>query len=72
MAVTLSRAATLTVEGRTDAGDLADVYCAAARHRIADAWRQAMDNDEPDYGQVARRWLQSDQTTTEGNDDDHS
>ena len=53
MSVTLSRAATLAAEGQADVQELADVYCAAARHRIADWWRQASDADEPDYGTVA-------------------
>jgi hypothetical protein len=57
MSVTLSRAATLAIEGETDVQALADVYCAAARHRIADWWRQASDVDEPDYSLVATNWL---------------
>jgi alkylation response protein AidB-like acyl-CoA dehydrogenase len=57
MSVTLSRAATLAAEGHADVEDLADVYCAAARHRLADWWRQALDDDEPDYGRVAVTWL---------------
>jgi alkylation response protein AidB-like acyl-CoA dehydrogenase len=57
VSVTLSRAATLAAEGQADVEELADVYCAAARHRIADWWRQASDDDEPDYGRVAVSWL---------------
>jgi hypothetical protein len=57
MAVTLSRADTLAREGQADIQDLADVYCAAARHRLADWWRQASDDDEPDYGRAAVNWL---------------
>jgi alkylation response protein AidB-like acyl-CoA dehydrogenase len=57
MAVTLSRAATLAAEGQGEVQALADVYCAAARHRLARWWRQAADADEPDYGTVARNWL---------------
>ena len=57
MSVTLSRAATLASEGQADVQALADIYCAAARHRIADWWRQASDVDEPDYGTVAINWL---------------
>jgi alkylation response protein AidB-like acyl-CoA dehydrogenase len=57
MSVTLSRAATLAAEGQAQVQDLADVYCAAARHRLAHWWRQAADADEPDYGGVAANWL---------------
>ena len=57
MSVTLSRAATLAAEGQAGVQDLADVYCAAARHRIADWWTQASDQNDPDYGTVARNWL---------------
>ena len=57
MSVTLSRAATLAAAGHADVQDLADVYCAAARHRLADWWRQASDDDDPDYGGVAVNWL---------------
>jgi hypothetical protein len=53
MSVTLARAA----EGRPEVQGLADVYCAAARHRLADWWRQASDHDEPDYGTLAADWL---------------
>jgi alkylation response protein AidB-like acyl-CoA dehydrogenase len=57
MAVTLSRAATLAAEGDAGVQDLADVYCTAARHRLADWWRRASDVDEPNYGGVAVNWL---------------
>ena len=57
MSVTLSRAATLAAAGHADVQDLADVYCAAARHRLADWWRQASIDDDPDYGGVAANWL---------------
>src|SRR3954447_6973784 len=53
MSVTLARAATLGADGQ----GLADVYCAAARHRLADWWRQASDHDEPDHGRLAADWL---------------
>jgi hypothetical protein len=56
MSVTLSRAATLA-PGQPEVQALADVYCAGARHRLADWWRQATDGDEPDYGLVAGSWL---------------
>jgi len=57
MSVTLSRAATLAAAGHAAVQDLADVYCAAARHRLADWWRQASNDDDPDYGGVAVNWL---------------
>ena len=57
MSVTLSRAASLAAAGEVDVQDLADLYCAAARHRLADWWRQARDTEEPDYGRAAARWL---------------
>lgn len=57
MSVTLARAATLAAEDHDEVQDLADVYCAAARHRLADWWRRASDDDEPHYGRVAFDWL---------------
>jgi alkylation response protein AidB-like acyl-CoA dehydrogenase len=63
MSVTLSRATTLTAEGQAGVQELADVYCGAARHRIADWWRQASDQDEPDYGTAADSWLGNGQPT---------
>jgi alkylation response protein AidB-like acyl-CoA dehydrogenase len=53
MSVTLARAASLAPEAQ----DLADVYCSAARHRLADWSRQLADRDEPDYGRAAEAWL---------------
>jgi alkylation response protein AidB-like acyl-CoA dehydrogenase len=44
----------------TDAGEsqmLADVFCTAARHRLADLWRQLEADPEPDYAKVSRGWL---------------
>jgi hypothetical protein len=57
MTVTLSRAALLAAGGHAEVQDLADVYCAAARHRIADWWRQLADDREPDYRRAASAWL---------------
>jgi alkylation response protein AidB-like acyl-CoA dehydrogenase len=61
MSVTLARAATLSDEGQAGVQDLADVYCAAARHRLANWWRRAADGDEPDYRRVAASWLRAGQ-----------
>jgi hypothetical protein len=33
------------------------VYCANARHRLADAWRQLKIESEPPFADVARAWL---------------
>jgi hypothetical protein len=57
ISVTLARAATLAAQGSSHVQDLADVYCATARHRLADWWRQASDDDEPDYARAAVNWL---------------
>lgn len=57
MSVTLARAAGLAAGGRPEVQDLADVYCASARHRLADWWRQLRERDEPDYARAAEAWL---------------
>jgi alkylation response protein AidB-like acyl-CoA dehydrogenase len=57
MAVVLARAAHLARKGQAEAGDLADIYCCAARHRIEDSWRSLSADPEPDYAGVSRRWL---------------
>jgi alkylation response protein AidB-like acyl-CoA dehydrogenase len=36
---------------------LAEVYCTAARHRLAGLWRRLPAADEPDYAKVSRDWL---------------
>jgi len=36
---------------------LADVYCTAARHRLADHWRRLPDGSGPDFATVSRNWL---------------
>ena len=56
MTLVLARAAAL---GHGGAQALADVYCSAARHRLADCWRRALDADEPDHASVSDRWLEA-------------
>jgi hypothetical protein len=57
MSVTLSRSARLASCGHGEVQDLADVYCAGARHRLADWWRQLSDDSQPDYARAATAWL---------------
>jgi alkylation response protein AidB-like acyl-CoA dehydrogenase len=37
--------------------DLADAYCTAARHRLAQYWRTLHADQEPDYESISRQWL---------------
>jgi alkylation response protein AidB-like acyl-CoA dehydrogenase len=37
--------------------DLADAYCTAARHRLAECWRTIEAQSEPDYAAISRQWL---------------
>ncbi|MDX3696408.1 acyl-CoA dehydrogenase [Streptomyces europaeiscabiei] len=56
MAVVLARAATLAESGHASGQDLADVFCADARRRIADSWAaagHAESGDEPDHTAVS-------------------
>jgi alkylation response protein AidB-like acyl-CoA dehydrogenase len=55
MALVLARTAGMRHD---DAQALADIYCSAARHRLADRWRRALAEDEPDHGRVSDRWLE--------------
>ncbi|HEY5836710.1 acyl-CoA dehydrogenase family protein [Streptomyces sp.] len=43
--------------GPADGGLLAEVYCAAASHRLADHWRQLTAGADPDYAGLSARWL---------------
>ncbi|HZN18770.1 MAG TPA: acyl-CoA dehydrogenase family protein [Micromonosporaceae bacterium] len=61
-ALVLARAAGLTARGEPGAQDLADVYCAGTRARVAGLW-QALDAvDEVDHAPLARAWLGGDLT----------
>ncbi|SOD80753.1 acyl-CoA dehydrogenase family protein [Streptomyces sp. Ag109_G2-15] len=44
-------------DGEQDGQRLADVYCASARHRLADHWRRLGMVTEPDYAGISTRWL---------------
>lgn len=57
MAIVLARAAHMARQGQPEAGDLADIYCCAARHRVEDSWRSLSATPEPDYAGVSHRWL---------------
>jgi len=37
--------------------DMADAYCTAARHRLAECWRTMEAESEPDYAAISRQWL---------------
>lgn len=37
--------------------DIADAYCTAARHRLAQHWRTLHADPEPDYESISRQWL---------------
>jgi hypothetical protein len=56
MSVTLARAGDLA-SGHGEVQDLADVFCAAARHRLADWWGLLRDDAEPDHARAAGAWL---------------
>jgi alkylation response protein AidB-like acyl-CoA dehydrogenase len=53
-ALVLSRAAT---EGQSEGQELADVYCSAARLRLAGHWLAAEETDAPDHAAVTARWM---------------
>ncbi|WP_078653552.1 acyl-CoA dehydrogenase family protein [Streptomyces novaecaesareae] len=59
MSVVLARAAALDPSGSGPSQDLADVYCADARQRVADARRRLAEDEQeqPGYGALADRWL---------------
>lgn len=46
-----------TVGGDSDQQELADVYCADTRHRIADLWRRLHARTGPDHAKLTRLWL---------------
>lgn len=60
MSVTLARAAALTARGQPHVGELADVYCTAARYRLADLWQQVNAEAEPDFARASGAWLAGD------------
>ncbi|MFC5204676.1 acyl-CoA dehydrogenase family protein [Streptomyces kaempferi] len=60
MSVVLARAAHLHPDGTGPAQDLADVFCAEARHRMADAQRRLADTDGPDHAGACAQWLHGD------------
>ncbi|MDH6133740.1 alkylation response protein AidB-like acyl-CoA dehydrogenase [Kitasatospora sp. MAA4] len=60
MSVVLARAARLHPEGSGPAQDLADVFCAEARHRIADARRRLDDEQQPEHAGLCAQWLHGD------------
>jgi alkylation response protein AidB-like acyl-CoA dehydrogenase len=60
MSVTLARAAALSSRGQQHVGELADVYCTAARHRLADLWQQVNAEAEPDFARASGAWLGGD------------
>ncbi|MFJ2214222.1 acyl-CoA dehydrogenase family protein [Streptomyces sp. NPDC101062] len=61
MSVVLARAARLHREGGTGAQDLAHIYCARARDRLAGLWRQAEpETAGPGHAAVSDAWLGGD------------
>ncbi|MFD5657803.1 acyl-CoA dehydrogenase family protein [Streptomyces hirsutus] len=57
MSLVLGRTSSLGTSGPRSTQDLADVYCAEARLRIADAWRRHHTADSPAASRVADQWL---------------
>ena len=68
MSLVLARASRLADEEINDVQDVADVYCCAARHRLAGWWRRLSDDGQPDHAAVAARWLRGDPTEMFAND----
>ncbi|MEU7242251.1 acyl-CoA dehydrogenase family protein [Streptomyces sparsogenes] len=56
----LARAARRAEEHDTEAQDLADIYCTGALRRIAGYAREAREEERPDTGRTARRWVTGD------------
>ncbi|WP_328687054.1 acyl-CoA/acyl-ACP dehydrogenase [Streptomyces caniferus] len=57
MSLVLGRTSSLGTSGPQSTQDLADVYCAEARLRIADAWRRHHAADSPAASRAAGQWL---------------
>lgn len=57
--VTAVLARTSAAEGPDESvsQDLAEVYCAEARHRLARFWQELAADAEPEYGRLSRTWL---------------
>ena len=60
MAVVLARAADHAGDDTAHVQGLADVFCTAARRRLADLRPDLDDTDSPEYRRVADRWLRAD------------
>jgi alkylation response protein AidB-like acyl-CoA dehydrogenase len=57
MALVLARAAHLARQDRDEAQPLADVYCGAARHRVAALWQQLAQAVGPAASEMAAEWM---------------
>lgn len=57
MCAVLAKTSQLTSGDADYSQNLADVYCTAARHRLADHWRRLAVETEPDYAKISRDWL---------------
>ncbi|MFE9926446.1 acyl-CoA dehydrogenase family protein [Streptomyces sp. NPDC005774] len=57
MSLVLGRTSSLGTEGDGTTQDLADIYCAEARLRIADAWRRHRTADSPAASRAADDWF---------------
>lgn len=57
MCAVLSRASHRASVGADDSQGMADVFCTAALHRLADLWRQLDSDAEPDHAEVSRSWM---------------
>lgn len=57
MSVTLARASALALQDYPGVETLADIYCTAARCRLADLWLQVSAEAEPDFAGVSGAWL---------------
>lgn len=57
MSATLARAAHLAGRGDRMAHQLADIFCVAARDRLAASWRRLTPGTEPAYAAVSDGWL---------------
>lgn len=57
MSLVLAKAARLHPGGVGPAQDLADVFCAEARHRATDAQQRLSETDGPEHAKVCAEWL---------------
>ncbi|GAA4809079.1 acyl-CoA dehydrogenase family protein [Streptomyces ziwulingensis] len=68
MSLVLARADAMAGQGDDAGQNLADLYCASARHRVADVKRRLATGDAADFAAVSDAWLQDPARSTTAQD----